>query len=149
MVVEDDFTEYHKEFLEGHYDCVDRIVLNGYFPLGQQGGGFRYWWRKLTGSDETVVKSISWTGSSAKARSQRAFASSRPVVLFFFMRTSITSLRRRIRLHSHRSCEELLKLADEPGGGHAPRVHFLHFGLDHAPDIRIVPNASFQPCVPK
>jgi hypothetical protein len=33
---------------------VDRLVLNGYFALGQQGGGFRHWWRKLTGSDETL-----------------------------------------------------------------------------------------------
>ncbi len=47
----DDFSAYNKELLEGRYDCVDRIVLNGYFPLGQQGGGFRTWWRQLTGSD--------------------------------------------------------------------------------------------------
>lgn len=40
MVPNDDFTEYNEELLEGRYDCADRIVLNGYFPLGQQGGGF-------------------------------------------------------------------------------------------------------------
>ena len=51
MAPKDDFTEYHEELLEGLYDCVDRIVLNGYFPFGQQGGGVRQWWRKLTGSD--------------------------------------------------------------------------------------------------
>jgi len=50
----DDFSDYYEELLEGRYDCPDRIVLNGYFSLGQQGGGFRYWWRKLTGSDETL-----------------------------------------------------------------------------------------------
>lgn len=50
----DDFSAYHEELLEGRYDCVDRIVLNGYFPLGQQGGGFRTWWRQLTGSDATL-----------------------------------------------------------------------------------------------
>ncbi len=33
---------------------MDRIVLTGYFPLGLQGGAFRYWWRKLTGSDESL-----------------------------------------------------------------------------------------------
>lgn len=54
MVSCDDFTEYHKELLDGRYDCTDRIVLNGYFPLGQQGGGFRFWWRSLTGSDATL-----------------------------------------------------------------------------------------------
>ena len=50
----DDFSAYHEELLEGRYDCVDRIVLNGYFPLGQQGGGLRTWWRELSGSDETL-----------------------------------------------------------------------------------------------
>ncbi len=48
------FLCYHEELLDGRYDCVDRIVLNGYFSLGQQGGGFRTWWRQLTGSDETL-----------------------------------------------------------------------------------------------
>ncbi len=50
----DDFSAYHDELLEARYDCLDRIVLNGYFPLGQQGGGFRLWWRELTGSEETL-----------------------------------------------------------------------------------------------
>lgn len=50
----DDFSDYYQDLLEGRYDCPDRIVLNGYFPLGQTGGGFRYWWRCLTGSDETL-----------------------------------------------------------------------------------------------
>jgi DNA-binding transcriptional ArsR family regulator len=53
----DDFSLYHDDLLEGRYDCVDRIVLNGYFPLGQQGGGFRTWWRQLTGSDDTLDQS--------------------------------------------------------------------------------------------
>jgi len=50
----DDFTSYHEDLLEGRYDCVDRLVLNGYFPLGQQGGGMRTWWRQLSGSDATL-----------------------------------------------------------------------------------------------
>jgi DNA-binding transcriptional ArsR family regulator len=54
MQPQDDFTLYHKNLLDGRYDCVDRIVLNGYFPLGHQGGGFRTWWRKLTGSDDSL-----------------------------------------------------------------------------------------------
>ena len=37
----DDFTQYHHELLEGVYDCTDRIVVNGCFPLGQEGGGLR------------------------------------------------------------------------------------------------------------
>jgi hypothetical protein len=27
-------------------DCVDRIVLNAYYPLGYNPGGFRVWWRR-------------------------------------------------------------------------------------------------------
>ena len=54
MQIQDDFTAYNEEFLDGRYDCVDRIVLDGYFPLGQQGGGFRTWWRQLHGSDEKL-----------------------------------------------------------------------------------------------
>ena len=33
-----DFSQYHAELLDGIYDCVDRIVLNAFFPLGQTGG---------------------------------------------------------------------------------------------------------------
>jgi hypothetical protein len=50
----DDFSAYHRDLLEGRYDCVDRLVLNGYFPMGQTGGGFRTWWRSLTGGDGTL-----------------------------------------------------------------------------------------------
>jgi hypothetical protein len=39
MKQNDDLSDYYQELLEGRYDCADRIVLNGYFPLGQQGGG--------------------------------------------------------------------------------------------------------------
>src|SRR6266516_7999198 len=49
-----DFTSYHEELLEGHYDCVDRIVVKAYFEYAQSAGGFRSWWRILTGSDETL-----------------------------------------------------------------------------------------------
>ena len=41
----DEFTERYADLLTGSYDCVDRIVLNAYFPLGHNPGGFRVWWR--------------------------------------------------------------------------------------------------------
>jgi hypothetical protein len=44
----------YPDLLTGSYDCVDRIVLNGYFRLGHSPGGFRGWWQKRTGSDETL-----------------------------------------------------------------------------------------------
>jgi hypothetical protein len=42
----DEFTERYADLLTGSYDCVDRIVLNAYFPLGHNPGGFRVWWRR-------------------------------------------------------------------------------------------------------
>jgi len=41
-----------EEFLDGSYDCVDRVVLRAYFQLGQRAPGFRMWWRHWQGSDE-------------------------------------------------------------------------------------------------
>ena len=49
MNTPDDFSQYHAELLEGVYDCVDRIVLNAFFPMGQTGGGMRCLWRQLHG----------------------------------------------------------------------------------------------------
>ena len=54
MKQDDDFSCYYRQMLQGRYDCVDRIVLNGYFPRGHSAGGFRSWWRELTGSDDTL-----------------------------------------------------------------------------------------------
>ena len=48
----DQFSKHYEELLEGGYDCVDRIVLNAYFPMGVSEGGFRSWWRLLNGSDQ-------------------------------------------------------------------------------------------------
>jgi hypothetical protein len=44
--VADDFCERYGDLLTGSYDCVDRIVLNAFFPLGHNPGGFRTWWRR-------------------------------------------------------------------------------------------------------
>jgi len=40
--------------LEGRYDCVDRLVVNAYFAMGQTGGGMRAWWRRLHGDDSKL-----------------------------------------------------------------------------------------------
>jgi hypothetical protein len=54
MTTVDAFSEYYTELLQGTYDCVDRIVLNAFFPFGQTGGGIRSWWRWLRGDDLTL-----------------------------------------------------------------------------------------------
>ena len=42
----DEFSLRYSDLLTGNYDCVDRIVLNAFFPLGHNPGGFRVWWRR-------------------------------------------------------------------------------------------------------
>lgn len=41
----DEFRSRYGELLTGSYDCVDRVVLNAYFSMGHNPGGFRTWWR--------------------------------------------------------------------------------------------------------
>jgi len=53
-VASDGFSRCYESLLRGLYDCTDRIVLNAYYPMAQSGGGFRAWWRKMYGSDETL-----------------------------------------------------------------------------------------------
>ena len=50
----DRLTHLYQHLLTGNYDCVDQIVLNGYFRMAHMSSGFRTWWRKLTGSDDTL-----------------------------------------------------------------------------------------------
>ena len=50
----DGLSELYRDLLTGSYDCVDRIVLNGYFRPGHNAGGFRIWWQNLTGSVDTL-----------------------------------------------------------------------------------------------
>ena len=42
----DEFSLRYSDLVTGSYDCVDRIVLNAFFPLGHNPGGFRTWWRR-------------------------------------------------------------------------------------------------------
>lgn len=54
MPLTDPFSSHYAELLDGTYDCVDRIVLNGYFRFIQSPGGFRTWWRQLYGHDDNL-----------------------------------------------------------------------------------------------
>ena len=51
MKTPDAFAAYHEDLIEAAYDCVDRLVVNCYYPLGQAGGGFRTFWRQWKGDD--------------------------------------------------------------------------------------------------
>jgi hypothetical protein len=78
----DPLTEHYKELLEGNYDCLDRVVLNAYFRMGHSPGGFRTWWRQLTGSEETLDNTHLMRLAGRFSRRLRAFAKAKgiPVV---------------------------------------------------------------------
>ena len=81
MKTQDEFSDYVADLLDGRYDCVDRIVLNGYFARAQQGGGFRYWWRELTGSDATLDQTHLREMAGRFSRRVHAYAKRRRIPL--------------------------------------------------------------------
>jgi hypothetical protein len=68
MVATDPFGEHYADLLDGTYDCVDRIVLNGYFLFIQSGGGFRSWWRSVFGDENHLDNAhlMRWAGRFAR-----------------------------------------------------------------------------------
>ena len=76
----DELTERYGDLLTGSYDCVDRIVLNAYFSLGHNPGGFRVWWRRWHGdSDEDLDNTHLMRMAGRFARRVRAWASAHQV----------------------------------------------------------------------
>lgn len=73
------FSEQYAEYLEGAYDCVDRIVVNAYFRMGQTGGGLRTWWRQLHGSDAGLETNQLMRFAGKFARRVRAYASAQQI----------------------------------------------------------------------
>jgi hypothetical protein len=78
----DSLSDRYADLLTGSYDCVDRIVLNAYFRMGHHAGGFRVWWRMLTGSDETLDNTHLMRLAGRFSRRLRAYAQAKgiPVV---------------------------------------------------------------------
>jgi len=71
----DGFSERYGDLLAGSYDCVDRIVLNAYYPLGHNPGGFRVWWRRWhEDCDETLDNTHLMRLAGRFARRVRAWA---------------------------------------------------------------------------
>jgi hypothetical protein len=71
----DELSKRYGELLTGAYDCVDRIVLNAYFSLGHNPGGFRVWWRRLhQGSEEQLDNTHLMRMAGRFSRRVRAFA---------------------------------------------------------------------------
>src|ERR1700750_2301171 len=70
----DGLSSLYQDLLGGSYDCVDRIVLNAYFRMGHDPGGFRVWWRALTGSDETLENTYLMRLGGPVKRRHRGYA---------------------------------------------------------------------------
>ena len=70
----DGLSTLYQDLLSGSYDCVDRIVLNAYFRMGHDPGGFRVWWRALTGSDETLENAYLMRMAGRFSRRVRGYA---------------------------------------------------------------------------
>ena len=80
----DDFSERYGDLLTGWYDCVDRIVLNAYHPMGYSPGGFRTWWRQLhAGSDEQLDDTHLMRMAGRFARRVRAWAAASGVPVIY------------------------------------------------------------------
>jgi len=76
----DQLSEYYSDLLDGSYDCVDRIVLNGHFGLCYSPGGFRSWWRRLhDGSEENLDNNHLMRIAGRFSRRVRAFAKSKGI----------------------------------------------------------------------
>jgi hypothetical protein len=71
----DELSKRYGELLTGAYGCVDRIVLNAYFWLGHNPGGFRVWWRRLhEGSEEQLDNAHLMRMAGRFSRRVRGFA---------------------------------------------------------------------------
>ena len=79
----DQLSTLHSEFLDGGYDCVDRVILNAYFSMGQSGGGFRVWWRELYGSDENLDDNHLMRMAGRFSRRLRAWAKANNVPVVY------------------------------------------------------------------
>ncbi len=80
----DDFTERYGDLINGSYDCVDRVVLNAFFSIGHNPGGFRCWWRRLHGgSDDQLDDAHLMRMAGRFARRVKAWAAANGVPVIF------------------------------------------------------------------
>jgi hypothetical protein len=77
----DQLSALYQDLLDGTYDCVDRIVLNAYFRPGHNPGGFRVWWRRLTGSDASLDNAHLMCMAGRFSRRVRAYAKAHGIPL--------------------------------------------------------------------
>lgn len=79
----DDFSSYVADLLNGTYDCVDRISLRGYFPMGQTSGGLLTWWNKLYPNRALTQEQLRRM-SGDLGRRLNAYAAKHQIALHYF-----------------------------------------------------------------
>ena len=87
MSLPDDFYNYVAPLLDGRYDCVDRIVLNGYFLMGQTSGGLLTWWNQLCPGAPLDQKRLEQMAGDFSRR-LHAFAKARHIPVIYFTKAS-------------------------------------------------------------
>jgi hypothetical protein len=63
---------------------VDRVVLDAYFSIGHNPGGFRCWWRRLHGSDDQLDSTHLMRMAGRFARRVKAWAKANGVPLIYY-----------------------------------------------------------------
>jgi hypothetical protein len=80
----DEFSLRYSDLVTGSYDCVDRIVLNAFFPLGHNPGGFRTWWRRLHGDSDVELDNTHLMRMAGRfARRVKAWGAANAVPVIF------------------------------------------------------------------
>ena len=79
----DDFSARYGDLINGSYDCVDRVVLNAWCPMGVNPGGFRTWWRRLHGGDDQLDNTHLMRMAGRFARRVKAWAAANGVPVIF------------------------------------------------------------------
>jgi hypothetical protein len=83
--VADDFSQRYGDLLTSSYDSVGRVVLNAYFSIGHNPGGFRCWWRRLHCSDDQLDNRHLMRMAGRFARRVRAWAAANGVSTGVFL----------------------------------------------------------------
>jgi len=83
MKLPDEFCQQYQPYLDGVYDCVDRIVLNAYFIMGQSPGGFRTWWRQLRDNEDHLDNTHLMQFAGRFSRRIHAYAKKQGIPLIY------------------------------------------------------------------
>ena len=87
MKFKDKFSEHYADLLSGQYDCLDRIVLNAYYPKLLDGGGVRDWWRRLHGSDSGLTTAALMNVAGAMSKRVQAYCKKNNIAFVHYNRS--------------------------------------------------------------